>query len=121
VIDEVLGPGYVDHLPTPGFSADRDGLKAFIKAYRSAFPDLKYTMLREVSEGDLVVQYVSASGTMKGDFADMKATGKSGTWQEVHIVRVQGGKAVEHWGVIDQLSMLQQLGLAPAPPGAQAA
>jgi predicted ester cyclase len=29
-----------------------------------------------------------------------------------------GGKLVEHWAVIDQLGMLQQLGFAPSPPGA---
>ena len=34
------------------------------------------------------MQYVSASGTMKGDFAGMTASGKSGTWQEVRIVRM---------------------------------
>ena len=59
---------------------------------------------------------MSASGTMKGEFAGMKPTGKSATWDEVHIVRMKDGKAVEHWAV-DQLGMLQQLGLAPAAPG----
>jgi len=121
VIDEVVGEEYVERAQTPGFSPDREGLRAFIVAVRTAFPDLKYTVNQEIAEGDTVVQYVTASGTMKGDFGDMKATGKHATWEEVHIVRVVGGKAIEHWAVLDQLGMLQQLGLAPAPGLSQAA
>jgi predicted ester cyclase len=121
VVDEVVSEDYVERADTPGFSPDREGLKGFIAAVRTAFPDLKYTVIKEISEGDTLVQYVTASGTMKGDFGDMKATGKHATWEEVHIVRLEGGLAVEHWGVLDQLGMLQQLGLAPAPGMSRAA
>ncbi|HEV8354723.1 MAG TPA: ester cyclase, partial [bacterium] len=41
-------------------------------------------------------------------------TGKQATWTEIHISRVADGKFVEHWGIVDQYSMLQQLGLVPA-------
>ena len=121
VIDEVLTPGYSEHMPIPGFAPDREGLKGFLRALRTAFPDVRYTVLREIAEGDTVVQYVSVTGTMRGDFAGMKATGKSATWTEMHIVRVRDGLAVEHWGIVDMLTMLQELGLAQAPGVAQAA
>jgi predicted ester cyclase len=52
---------------------------------------------------------------MRGDFGDMKATGKSATWEEVHITRMRNGKAVERWPSVDQLDMLQQLGVIPVP------
>jgi predicted ester cyclase len=45
----------------------------------------------------------------------MPATGKSAAWTEIHIVRVKDGKIVEHWASVDQLGMLQQLGLATVP------
>ena len=45
----------------------------------------------------------------------MKATGKSATWTESHIVRMANGKMVEHWANLDQVGMLQQLGVIPAP------
>jgi len=32
---------------------------------------------------------------------------------EMHMARVANGKIVEHWGVGDHMSMMQQLGLAP--------
>jgi steroid delta-isomerase-like uncharacterized protein len=121
VVDEVMSDDMVDHSMQPGLPPGREGVKALITAVRSAFPDLKNTVIRQIAEGDMVVQQISSSGTMTGDFMGMKATGKSATWETIHIVRVQDGKLAEHWSVQDQLGMLQQLGLAPAPPGAKVA
>ena len=36
----------------------------------------------------------------------------------VNIFRIADGKIVERWGRLDQLGLLQQLGLAPSPPAA---
>jgi predicted ester cyclase len=83
--------------------------------FRAAFPGLTYTVEEVIAEGDRVVQRSNASGTMKGDFLGMPATGKKANWSETHIVRVKDGKIIEHWASVDQLSMLQQLGLAPMP------
>jgi predicted ester cyclase len=43
----------------------------------------------------------------------MKASGKHAVWTESHISTVTGGKVVEHWAVVDQVGMLQQLGFMP--------
>jgi predicted ester cyclase len=92
------------------------GQKAFVTMFRAAFPDLHYTIDDTVAEGDRLVQRTTAHGTMKGDFMGMPASGKEATWSEIHIVRFDAdGKAVEHWGVVDQLGMLAQLGFAQAP------
>ncbi len=115
VADEVFTPDFIDHAAPPGVPAGTAGLKGFVQSVRQAFPDFHYEILHEVVEGDLYVQHVRASGTMQGDFAGMPASGKRAEWEEMHMVRPEGDKLVEHWGVIDQLGMLQQLGLAPAP------
>jgi predicted ester cyclase len=116
VIDELTGPNFVDHSAPPGVPATIEGQKTFLTMFRAAFPDLRYTMNDEVAEGDRVVQYVTGHGTMQGDFQGMPASGKEATWTEIHIVRFDAdGKAVEHWGVVDQLGMLAQLGFAQAP------
>jgi predicted ester cyclase len=117
VVDEIVAPDSIDHgTPPPGIPPGREGLKAIARAMRAAFPDLKNTVDLQVAEGDLVAGKITYTGTMKGDLFGMKATGKRATWTESHFVRVKNGKVTEHWGDIDQLSMLRQLGLAPAPP-----
>jgi predicted ester cyclase len=119
VIDEIVSPDIREHgsLP-PGIPPGREGLKAIIRALRSAFPDVKYSVDLQVAEGDLLANKVTGSGTMKGDLWGMTATGKKATWTESHFVRIKNGQIVDHWGDVDQLGMLQQLGLAPASPTA---
>ena len=42
-------------------------------------------------------------------------TNKHATWTEIHIGRIANGRLTEHWAVVDQLGMLVQLGIVPAP------
>jgi len=113
-IDEVFASGYVDRSPLPGTTPDREGVKQGLIRFRAAFPDFRYTIEDEIATGDKLVQRLSARGTQKGEFQGAPATGKQAAWSEIHIVRLVNGKVVEHWGIEDQLSMMQQLGLAPA-------
>lgn len=46
--------------------------------------------------------------------------GKPATCPEIHFSRWAGGKLVEHWVQIDQMTMMQQLGHMPAPGQAPA-
>lgn len=115
VVDEVMSADFRDHSMPFGLPPGSDGVKALITTVRTAFPDLTNTIIRQVAEGDMVVTHVRTSATMTGDFMGMKATGKSATWEAIHIARLKDGKIVEHWSTQDQLGMLQQLGLAPAP------
>lgn len=120
VIDEVMAPDMIEHMPTPpGMPTGIEGFKIFVRGFREAFPDLHYEVVQHFSDGDMVTAVAEASGTMKGDFAGMPATGKTARWTEIHVSRVRDGKVVEHWGVVDLMGMLVQLGLAPgAPAGA---
>jgi len=117
LFESLLAPDAVEHAVPPGMPPTRETAKQFITMLRAAFPDLHYHIDDVVAEGDRVVQRTTAHGTMKGEFLGMPATGKSAAWGEMHIVRVKDGKIVEHWANVDQLGMLQQLGLAPAPGG----
>lgn len=113
-IDEVFASNYVDRNPFPGTTPDRDGLKQGLTKFRAAFPDYRYTIEDEITAGDKLVQRLTARGTQKGEFQGVSPTGKQVNWTEIHIARVANGKVVEHWGIEDQLGMMQQLGLAPA-------
>jgi predicted ester cyclase len=116
IAGEVFAADYIEHLALPpGIPSGLDGFKVFVSALRTAFPDFHYTVDDEIAEGDKVVQRLTAQGTQKGEFAGMPATGKHATWTEIHIGRVAGGKLVEHWANVDQLGMLQQLGVIPKP------
>jgi predicted ester cyclase len=115
LIDELLAIDFVERTPQPGVAPTRIGFKQTAIALKTAFPDLRYTIEDSIESGDRIVHRLTASGTMKGDFMGMPATGKRATWTEIHIGRVANGRLAEHWGLVDQLGMLVQLGIVPAP------
>jgi predicted ester cyclase len=115
LVEELLSPDFVEHTPLQGVAPTRAGFKQSATALKAAFPDLRYTIDDSIESGDQIVHRLTASGTMKGDFMGMPATGKRATWTEIHIGRVANGRLTEHWGLVDQLGMLVQLGVIQAP------
>jgi predicted ester cyclase len=116
LIEELTALDFVNYGQTPGFP-DREGrtsLANAIRRVRAGFPDFRYRLEHEVAEGELVVHHLAASGTHSGPFAGAAPTGRLATWREVHVMRFAAGRMVEQWGVVDRLSVLQQLGLLSA-------
>ena len=114
--DELLAPDFVEReeLP-PGIPRDREGVKQLTTMLHSAFPDFKFTIDDMIAEGDKVVVRSTWSGTHKGEFMGIPPTGKSVSFGVFDIVRIAGGKVVEHWGQMDNMRMMQQLGVIPVP------
>jgi steroid delta-isomerase-like uncharacterized protein len=116
VVEALFAPDFVEHeqLP-PGIPNNREGVKVLTSMLRSAFPDFKATIDDIVAEGDKVVIRMSWSGTQKGEFMGIPATGKRVSIGVIDIIRIADGKFVEHWGQMDSMGMMQQLGAIPAP------
>jgi steroid delta-isomerase-like uncharacterized protein len=114
--DDFLASDFVERevLP-PGIPSNREGVKLLASALRSAFPDFKATIDDMVAEGDKVVVRQTWSGTHKGEFMGIPPTGKSVSFGVIDIIRIAGGKGVEHWGQMDSMGMMEQLGAIPAP------
>lgn len=109
--DEILAPGAVDH---EGGNNGPEGLKQTATMFRTAFPDLSVTVHDIMDAGDKVVARAAMSGTHKGDFMGVAATGKRVEVEMIDIIRFgSDGKAVEHWGIADNMAMMQQLGVVP--------
>jgi len=115
LLDEIVASDFVEHSPQPGVAPTREGFKQSVKALKTAFPDLRYTIDDSIESGDRIVHRLTGSGTMKADYMGMPATDKRATWTEIHIGRVANGRLAEHWGLVDQLGLLVQLGIVPAP------
>lgn len=113
LIDELLAPDFVDHEEMPGLPPTREGVKQAFAMFRNAFPDLQVTAEDMMAEGDKVVARITMTGTHQGEFMGLAPTGKKIAVSGIDIIRFAGGKAVEHWGQTDTLSLMQQLGAIP--------
>lgn len=118
--NSLISADFKDHNPFHGSDGTREGTKKFFLEYFVSFPDLKFTVDRMVAEGDMVVSHVTATGTNKGTFMGMAATGRKVKIMGMDMVRVANGQLAERWGVWDTMGMMTQLGLVPPPPGAPA-
>ena len=115
-VEEFYAADYVLHDPSqPEPVRGVEGVRAFVAAIASAFPDVHCTIDDMLTDGDKVVQRVTARGTQQGEFQGIPPTGKSIEIWLIVISRIANGKIAEEWQLVDTLSMLQQLGVVPAP------
>lgn len=115
---EFLADDFVEHEETPGLAPTKEGVKTFFRMYIAAFPDLRLNVEDVLASGDKVVARLRATGTHQGEFMGIPATGKHVDVQLIDIFRLGDGLVHEHWGVIDALAMMQQLGVVPDGPPA---
>lgn len=110
VADMVAG----DFIHNSSTNQDRDGVRAELDYWFSAFPDASVSVEDLIAEADRVVARVTSSGTHGGEFMGSPATGKRISVQEVDIFRIENGKIAEAWAAVDFFGMLTQLGLLPS-------
>jgi predicted ester cyclase len=115
LIDELVGPNFVDHTPFPGLPPTREGVRQTIKMLREAFPDLHVTSEELVAEGDMVVSRQSTRGTHKGEFMGVPPTEKEVTWTGILMFRISDGQIVGQWLEQDVMGLMQQLGVVSMP------
>jgi predicted ester cyclase len=119
LVDQLYSPNYVTHAVGPDLPPTREGLKMFIRALRDGIPDLQCPMEEVVAEGDRVAGRFSLVGTHNGTLLGIPPTGKPINVGVMVIARFdEAGKWVEDWASWDQLGLLQQIGVIPAPAGA---
>ena len=118
VCDELIADDFVDHEEVPGISSDKAGVKQFFAMLRAAFPDVRVEPQELFAEGDLICARAIVTGTHQGEWMGMPATGKRIDVQLIDILRIRDGQATEHWGAMDAMTMMQQLGAIPDGPPA---
>ena len=114
ILDEFFAPDFVEHNPFPGVPPTRDGWKEVFKGFVAGAPG--YHVIEDlVAEGDTVVGRITAYGTHEGDLFGIPRTGKAIRVSGIAIWRVRDGKITDHWHETDQMGLMQQLGVLPAP------
>jgi steroid delta-isomerase-like uncharacterized protein len=87
-----------------------DGVRAWVRAFRTAFPDISDMVQEQIAEGDVVVTRVECIGTQLGPFRGLPPSGKKATFTAVGIDRFRGEKVVERSAHFDIADLMRQLG-----------
>jgi steroid delta-isomerase-like uncharacterized protein len=115
--DELVEENFVELDPFPGQQQGREGLKDVIRMMRIGFPDIHWTVEETIASGDKVVSRFKWTGTQRGEFLGIPATGRKVTVPGVVIDRLNDGKMADSRILMDTLGMMQQLGVIPGPGG----
>lgn len=116
VVDELLTQNYVDHNQPPGSLRGRKGYKTTVNMFRSAFPDIQFTLDQILAEGDRLAIRLTGRGTHQGSFMGVPPTGKQVSFGGMTFVRFENGQVAERWGISDIPGLMQQLGVGPGQP-----
>jgi len=109
VADQLRSPRFINHSAPPGTPQGPEGGRTLFRALRTAFPDLTVTIEDMLAEGDKVVTRQTFSGTHKGEWMGIPATGRAVQWAVIDIVRLEDDRLVDHWAVADFHGLTQQL------------
>jgi len=105
--DTYFSSELIDHALPPGLPAGFEGRKMFGSALLAAFPDLHVHVEDLIADGEKLVTRYTVHGTHNGELMGIPPTGKQISIGGIAIDRFEDGQSVEHWEIIDQLSMMQ--------------
>jgi steroid delta-isomerase-like uncharacterized protein len=126
-VDEVITQGNIDaaaeyvwedvveQVPLPGQGPGLDGLKDILRAMRAGFPDIVFSIQEQVAEHDKVASRFEWTGTHRGEFLGIPATGRTVRVWGMVIDRLQDGRIKDTRILMDTFGLLSQLGVLPSP------
>jgi predicted ester cyclase len=121
-VRELVTADFVDHGAPPGLVPPGPDSYLAVLRFLIDVLQLRYEIHDVVAEGDKVAIRATAYGVHNTDHLGVPATGRPYAMPTMHLYRGEGGRLAEHWGVRDELTVLQQVGAIPtAPPPALAA
>ena len=114
-IPEFYAPDFVADYRPYALREGYEGIRAMVEGAWIAFPDYHEEVHEFIAEGGRVVLHLTISGTQKGQWGPLPATGKRAEFDEIVILQIRDGKVLRQRGVVDNLSALRQLGVVPTP------
>jgi predicted ester cyclase len=112
---EVIAEDSIDHSARPEEPQGLAGAQQTMLWLGTVFSDQLWEIHRVIGERDVVVVYCTLHGRHTGDLMGIPPTNREVAMDYVHILRFENGKAVERWGVRDDMALMRQLGVLPGP------
>jgi predicted ester cyclase len=117
-LSDVIAEDSIDHSARPDELQGLAGVQQTVLWLARVFSNQRWEIRQVICEGDLVVVCCTLHGRHTGDLMGIPPTNREIAMDYVHILRFNDGKAVEHWGLRDDMALMRQLGALPARPSA---
>ena len=94
----------------------RDPLVAQLLAFRDAVPNWQLTIEDTIAQDDRVMFRITARGTPQKAWGNLVPTGKSFEQSAFFVFRVEDGRIVEQWNLVNLMGIARDLGMMPPGP-----
>jgi ubiquinone/menaquinone biosynthesis C-methylase UbiE/predicted ester cyclase len=94
-------PDFTDHVNRFTYRG-HEGARRSVSLYLALFPDLRFEVEDQVSEGDKVASRWTLRGTHRGREVELRG---------IVISRFEDGRIIEDWAASDTMELVRQLGL----------
>jgi predicted ester cyclase len=116
VADQYLTPDYQSHGSYDDSIRGPASFKLTIAMQHRSFSDVRYEVQDIVTEGDKSAVRWVMRGRHTGTFIGIPATGKEIEHNAMLILRFEGDRIAERWGIVDNFTLIRELqGAAPGP------
>jgi steroid delta-isomerase-like uncharacterized protein len=113
VVDELISPSHALNDPIASDSQIGPELyKRRVVDLTTSFPDLRFTIEDMIAEKEKIVACWTITGTHKGEFMDIPATGRKVSVEGITIHLIKNGKILDSYARWDALGLMRQLGQA---------
>jgi predicted ester cyclase len=116
LLKQALAPNFTDHTLPPGRPQGPDGPAFASRRFRTAVPDLKVTVQKMIVAGDYVTVHMSFSGHFTGRFGQTQGNGQPVPFIATDLVKIENGHISDNWHIEDNLTLLQEMGIAKVDP-----
>ena len=113
---DLLADDFVEHEELPGLEPGKEGVKAFFRIYRAAFPDLRMDVNDVLIDGQRAAVLATFTGTDSGGFMGMPPTGRRVTIPVAFLYEFKDGKITRDRRMYDFTGLLIQIGTLKAKP-----
>jgi predicted ester cyclase len=116
LLKEAIAPNFTDHTLPPGRPQGVQGPAFASRQFRAAVPDLKVTVEKMIVAGDYVTAHMSFTGHFTGRFGKTQGKGQPIAFIATDLVKVENGRITDNWHIEDNLTLLQEMGIAKINP-----
>ncbi|MFJ3927298.1 ester cyclase [Streptomyces sp. NPDC090022] len=87
-----------------------EGVRTWVRAFRTAFPDMVDTVVEQWAEGDTVISRVLCTATQSGPFRGLPPSHRKATFGALGIDRFRGEKVIERSAHFDLADVMRKYG-----------
>jgi predicted ester cyclase len=116
LLKEAITPSFIDHTLPPGRPQGPGGPAFASRHFRAAVPDLRVEVEKMIVAGDYVTVHMKFTGHFSGKFGETQGKDEPIGFIATDLIRIVNGRIADNWHIEDNLTLLQQMGIAKVGP-----